>query len=254
VPGLTRGQTASLFTCLPHRRHGSCTRYGLPGPVVLIRHPSPGRIRTEADTRQTALARGARQEEDMMAITRHVLAVQRYRVFIRAAAWDIWDALTRPGWTQKYGYRTPVQYDLRPGGTYLAFSTGPMKLRGVRDVIINGEVIEADPPFRLVQTWHAMFDARTAAEAATRLRWEIEEAETGAAALTVMHDLDGAPRTAALAAGEISELGGGWDWILSDLKTLLETGRPLPPDTFRQNGPRIWRVPGRQPVAAEVSS
>jgi uncharacterized protein YndB with AHSA1/START domain len=196
----------------------------------------------------------ARQEEDMTAITRDVLAVQTYRIFIGATACEIWDALTRPGWTQKYGYRTPVQYDLRPGGAYLAFATGPMKLRGVRDVIINGEVIEADPPLRLAQTWHAMFDAQTAAEAATRLRWEIEEGETGVTALTVMHDLDGAPRTAALAAGEISELGGGWDWILSDLKTLLETGRPLPPDNFLRNGLRIWRVPGRQPAAAELSS
>ncbi len=192
----------------------------------------------------------------MTAGTREVLAVQAYRIFIRATARDIWDALTRPGWSQKYGYRLPVQYDLRPGGHYLAFATGPMKLRGVRDVIIDGEVIEAHPPVSLVQTWHAMFDAQTAAEPATRLRWDIEESEIGVTALTVRHELDGAPRTAALAAGQISELGGGWSWILSDLKTLLETGTPMPPGAFEQNGTRIWREPDpdRRSPAGALSS
>jgi hypothetical protein len=46
--------------------------------------------------------------------------------------------------------------------------------------------------------------------------------------LTVNHELDEAPRTAALVAGVAGEAGGGWIWVLSDLKTLLETGRPLP--------------------------
>jgi uncharacterized protein YndB with AHSA1/START domain len=83
-------------------------------------------------------------------------------------------------------------------------------------------VLEAEPPKRLVQTWHPMFDARVAAEPATRLTWEIHEERTGLTAVTVSHECPGAPQTAALAAGS-----GGWSWVLSDLKTLLETGRPL---------------------------
>jgi len=45
--------------------------------------------------------------------------------------------------------------------------------------------------------------------------------------LTVTHDLTGAPMTAALVAGEMEDqgAGGGWSWVLSDLKTLLETGK-----------------------------
>jgi hypothetical protein len=45
----------------------------------------------------------------------------------------------------------------------------------------------------------------------------------------VTHELEGAPRTAATVAGntDLASGGGGWPWILSDLKTLLESGKPL---------------------------
>ena len=145
-----------------------------------------------------------------------------YHIFIQATAQDVWDALTRPGWTQQYGYRARVKYDPQPGGIYLAYASGRRNGQRVQDLIISGEVIEAEPPKRLVQTWHPMFDARAAAEPATHLSWEIREERTGLAAVTVSHECPGAPQTAALAAGQ-----GGWSWVLSDLKTLLETGRPL---------------------------
>ena len=87
-------------------------------------------------------------------------------------------------------------------------------------------MLEAEPPKRLVQTWHPMFDATAAAEPPTRLTWEIHEEQTGLTAVTVRHECPGAPQTAALASAEAAG-SGGWSWVLSDLKTLLETGRPL---------------------------
>lgn len=158
--------------------------------------------------------------------------VRTHRIFIRATSLEIWDALTRPGWTQQYGYRAPAQYDLRPGGAYRAFASVTMKMRGIDGVIFDGEVLEADPPRRLVHTWRVLFDPRTRDEADTRLTWEIEEGNRGVSTLTLIHDLAGAPCTAALADGQHAtglpeSPGGGWAWILSDLKTLLETGRPL---------------------------
>ena len=47
--------------------------------------------------------------------------------------------------------------------------------------------------------------------------------------LTVVHDLEGAPQLAQLVAGEweVNGAGGGWSWILSGLKTLLETGSEM---------------------------
>ena len=149
-----------------------------------------------------------------------------YRIFIQATAQEVWDALTMPGWTQKYGYRARVKYDPEPGGIYLAYASGRRYGQRAGDLIISGEVLEAEPPKRLVQTWHPMFDTKTAAEPATRLSWEIHEERTGLTAVTVSHECPGAPQAAALAAGQAAGLGG-WSWVLSDLKTLLETGRPL---------------------------
>lgn len=153
--------------------------------------------------------------------------VRTYQIFVRATPQEIWAALTRPGWSQLYGYRVPVQYEIRPGGAYRAFASVTMKMRGISGVIFDGEVIEADPPWRLLQTWHVLLDAGTRAEPDTRLSWDIAEGSSGVSTLTLTHDLAGAPETAALAEGRHSSAGGGWAWVLSDLKTLLETGRPL---------------------------
>jgi uncharacterized protein YndB with AHSA1/START domain len=155
------------------------------------------------------------------------------RIFIQATAQDVWDALTQPGWTQKYGFRTLVRYDPLPGGIYLAYANGRRNRHRSRDLVISGEVLEADPPKRLVQTWHPMFDPQLAAEPATHLSWEIHEEQAGLTAVTVTHECSGAPRAAALAAGP-----GGWSWVLSDLKTLLETGRPLTASEGRRAVPR----------------
>jgi uncharacterized protein YndB with AHSA1/START domain len=102
-----------------------------------------------------------------------------------------------------------------------------MKATGAPDVAIEGQVVEVDPPRRLVQTWHPVWDAETAAEPVTRLTYEIEANRSGISKLTVTHDVTGAERTAAVVAGDVPDAGGGWNELLSDLKTLLETGTPL---------------------------
>ena len=97
-------------------------------------------------------------------------------------------------------------------------------------MIVDGEVLESDPPRRLVQTWRMNMDPTCAAEGYTTLTWEISGPDrTGTCRLTVTHDLSGAPATAGLVDGSFAEAnggagGGGWAWVLSDLKTLLETG------------------------------
>jgi uncharacterized protein YndB with AHSA1/START domain len=163
----------------------------------------------------------------MSTMTRTNVPVQVYQVYIRATPQRIWDAITSPEWTTRYGYRAPVEYDLRPGGAYRALATDGMLEHGADPVIVDGEVVEADPPRRLVQTWRFLWDPELVAEGFTRVTWDIEEGEGGVAKLTVTHELDGAPRTAAQTAGQVPQAGGGWSWIVSDLKTLLETGASL---------------------------
>ena len=157
------------------------------------------------------------------------VATHVYRVYIRATPEAIWDAITKPEWTERYGYRGRADYELKPGGAYRGLATAAMLATGTPDVVVDGEVIEVDPPRKLVQTWRFKWDPDLVAEGFTRVTWEIGEESGGISHLTVTHELDGAPMTAAqvASAAPISQGGGGWTWILSDLKTLLETDAPL---------------------------
>jgi uncharacterized protein YndB with AHSA1/START domain len=153
---------------------------------------------------------------------------QVYRVYIRATPQAIWDAITTSEWTERYGYASPVEYDLRPGGAFRSLASPEMRQFGAPDVVVDGEVVEVDPPRRLVQTWRLLMDPATAAEPFTRLTYEIVEGDAGVSRLTVTHDLVDAPRHASLVRGDDeADGGGGWAWVLSDLKTLLETGGRL---------------------------
>ena len=155
---------------------------------------------------------------------------QVYRVYIRTTPEAVWDAITKPEWTERYGYGGVADYDLRAGGRANAKPGAAMAaFPGVPDVIIDGEFVEVDPPRKLVQTWRMLMDETMKAEGFTRLTHEIEAGAGGVSKLTVIHDLEGAPKLAPMVAGELDETGagGGWAWILSDLKSLLETGTTL---------------------------
>ena len=85
----------------------------------------------------------------------------------------------------------------------------------------DGEILDSDPPRRLSYTWRALYDEETAAEEPSRVTWEIETQDGGVSKLTVVHDqLERAPKTA-------ENVAGGWMYILSGMKTLLETGESL---------------------------
>jgi len=164
----------------------------------------------------------------MSADTQASVTTQVYEIYIKASPQAIWDAITSPEWTTKYAYQGRVEYDLRTGGAYRAHATPDMRTMGLPDVVIDGEVIEANPPTRLVQTYRFLFSDEMKAEGFTRITWEIEKASANFTRLTVTHELGGAPIMAGMVAGKFSEMGGGgWTWILSDLKSLLETGTTL---------------------------
>ncbi len=152
---------------------------------------------------------------------------QVYEVYIKAPAQKVWDAITDPDWTTKYAYKARQEIEPRSGGTYKTFATDEMRNFGMPEVIIDGEVIEYDPPRKLVHTWHTFFSEELTAEPATRLTYELEEAG-GFTRLTLVHELEGAPLHAEMVSSKWTEgAGGGWTWILSDLKSFLETGETL---------------------------
>ncbi|HEV8250332.1 MAG TPA: SRPBCC family protein [Gaiellaceae bacterium] len=138
-------------------------------------------------------------------------ATQVYQLFIKASPEAIWDAITKPEFTVKYFYGSRV-------------TVTPQSVRGLGpgdEVWADSETIEFDPPRRLVHGWKALYDPELAEEEPSRVTWEIEPQDGGFCRLTVVHDqLEGAPRTA-------ENVAGGWMFILSGLKTLVETGEGL---------------------------
>ena len=140
---------------------------------------------------------------------------QVYAVFIRATPEQVWDAITKPEFTTRYFYGTAVDSTFDPGAPYLSLSADG------KQTLVDGEVLEADRPRLLRHTWRSLYDEETAGEPHSRVTWEIEPQDGGVTKLTVVHDeLEAAPKTAAGVAG-------GWMFVLSGLKTLLETGEPL---------------------------
>lgn len=137
---------------------------------------------------------------------------QVYQLFIRATPEAIWEAITTPEFTMRYfhGARITVApehyHSLGPDGSVWG----------------DADVSEFDPPRRLVHGWRSLYDPALADEPPSRVTWEIEARDGGVCLLTVTHDrLEDSPGTAAGVSGT------GWLYVLSGLKTLLETGQPL---------------------------
>ena len=138
--------------------------------------------------------------------------VQVYQLFIKATPEQVWEAIVDPDLTSKYFYgsRITVTQEGR-------VSTSPDGSESWGD----SEVLEWDPPHKLVHGWRSAYDPELASEATSRVTWEIEPQDGGLTKLTLVHDqLEGAPKTA-------ESVAGGWMLVLSGLKTLLETGEPL---------------------------
>ena len=137
--------------------------------------------------------------------------VQVYQVFIKASPEQIWEAITNSDFTRQYFYASEVE-----------FTNGRRIARGPNGELWGDEpIVEWNPPHKLVHMWRSQYDAELAAEETSRVTWEIEPQDGGVTKLTVIHDqLEGAPKTA-------ESVAGGWMFVLSGLKTLLETGKPL---------------------------
>ncbi len=134
-----------------------------------------------------------------------------FEIYIRTTPERLWEAITDGEIRSKYQFGARVNSKWTPGSPFEMAAPGGMPLG-------EGEILEVDPPRRLVQTMTALWSDEVKREGASRITWEIEPVEDSCR-LTVIHDL--------LREGANEELYGGWPMIISGLKTWLETGELL---------------------------
>ena len=143
-----------------------------------------------------------------MATPKHV-----YEVYIRTTPEKLWEAITRGDQTRQYFYGTAVESDWKVGS-----SVRHMGANG--QVNLDGKVLELVPGKWLVTTFSAVHDPACAKDRPSRVTWEIQPLGE-VCKLTLTHDdFDGITKT-------YEQVGLGWNPVLSGLKTLLETGKPL---------------------------
>ena len=213
LPGMTRQGAMKHLRVLENaglivaRREGREKRHFL-NPVP-IRRVHDRWISKYTEPWATALVGLKDRLEDRQVTTKSV-----YEVYIRATPERIWEAITSAELTRQYYYGTEARSDWQPGSRleYL-YPDGRLAAEGT--------VLEADSPRRVTMTFHAVWDEEVAADPPVRMTWEIEPAGEMSKLTVVTDDL--VPGSATARSFE-----GGVVYIVSGLKTLLETGEALP--------------------------
>ncbi len=135
-----------------------------------------------------------------------------FEIYIRTTPERLWEAITDPEIRAKYNFGAGVSSDWKAGSRLeLGVPAAGVQLG-------EGEVLEVDPPRRLVHTMTALWSEDVKSEGATRVTWDIEPI-ADSCRLTLTHDQ--------LREGANEQLYGGWPMILSGLKTWLESGQLL---------------------------
>jgi uncharacterized protein YndB with AHSA1/START domain len=133
-----------------------------------------------------------------------------YVSYIRTTPERLWSALTDAEFMRKYWFGMTIESRWMPGSPWkIESSTG--------ELYDDGEIVEADPPRRLVIRWQHQHKPELKAEGASLCTMEIEPSET-AVKLTITHSIERD------ASKFIEAVSGGWPKIVSNLKSLLEVG------------------------------
>jgi len=136
-----------------------------------------------------------------------------YVTYIRSTPEKVWEALIKPEFTRQYWFGAHAASDWQTGSSWTLFG----KDGKITD---SGEVLEIDPPRRLVLKWRNEFVPEMKAEGYTRCAFDLTE-RNGVVELKITHEMERDN------AKTIASVTGGWPIVLSGLKTLLETGTPL---------------------------
>jgi uncharacterized protein YndB with AHSA1/START domain len=136
-----------------------------------------------------------------------------YVIYIRTTLEKLWDALQKPEFTRSYWFGITHESEWTPGAAWkMVFADGR--------VADTGEIVEIEKPKYILIRWRNEFRPELKAEGYSLCRIELEQAE-GSVRLSIRHEIDKP------AAKFIDAVSGGWPKVLSNLKSLLETGAAL---------------------------
>jgi uncharacterized protein YndB with AHSA1/START domain len=136
-----------------------------------------------------------------------------YVTYIRTTPDKLWRALTEPEFTRKFWVATVQDCEWKAGATWKLVAPDGR-------VADDGEVVEIDPPRKLVLRWQNHLFPELTAEGFSRMTYELE-AKGETVKLTLTHTMD--KKESKL----VKAVSNGWPHILSSLKSLLETGESL---------------------------
>ena len=133
-----------------------------------------------------------------------------YVTFIRTTPAKLWEALTDPQFIRRYWFGTTVESDWKQGSSWKMTAADGTPTD-------SGEILEIDPPRRMVIRWRNEWSPELKEEGYSRCTMELERVDE-AVKLTITHEID-RPN-----AKLIDAVSGGWPLIMSNLKSLIETG------------------------------
>ena len=136
-----------------------------------------------------------------------------YVTYIRTTPEKLWQALIDPEFTRRYWCDTHQESDWKEGASWRIMIPDGR-------VADSGEVLEIEPPRKLVLSWRNEFRPEVRAEGYSRLTYQLEPVGESVK-LTVIHEMD-RPDSKLIEA-----VSSGWPHILASLKSLLETGESL---------------------------
>lgn len=138
-----------------------------------------------------------------------------YKAYINGTQGEVWEAITNPDMTQQYFYGTRVASDWEVGSSMNYYYAGS------GDLASDGTIIAVDAPNRIEFTFHARWDPELVTEGPVREIWRLAEVN-GMTELTV--ELFDAP----VGSKTLEDFSSGFPYIVSGLKSLVETGTALP--------------------------
>ena len=141
-----------------------------------------------------------------------------YVTYIRTTPEQLWSALTDAEFMKQYWFGVHCESQWTAGSPWKMVSSAGQTMD-------SGEIIEADPPRRLVIRWQNQNKPELAAEGPSQCTMELEP--TGAVVkLSITHTIERDP------SKFITAVSGGWPKIMSNLKSLLETGSVVLSDPY----------------------